>query len=343
MKLAIHNSNAGFHPRWIAYCEEKGIPYKVVNCYDNDIIQQLQDCDALMWHHTQTHPADILIAMQILFSLQHSGKKVFPDFNTNWHFDDKAGQKYLLEAIGAPLVPSYVFYKRQEALDWVEGTIFPKVWKLRGGAGSQHVRLIKSKQQAKKIIQQAFGKGFSQYHGWSNLQERWRKYRLGLTSLKDVLKGLVRLGYATEFSKVAGKERGYVYFQDFIPGNDSDTRIIVIGNNAFALKRFVRKDDFRASGSGNFKYEREVFDEHCIKIAFEVTKALSAQCMAYDFVFHDNVPMIVEISYGFSPSGYDDCPGYWDESLVWHDGRFNPYGWMVELMISSNQSNLFKK
>jgi len=27
IKLAIHHSNAGFHPRWVAYCEEQGIPF----------------------------------------------------------------------------------------------------------------------------------------------------------------------------------------------------------------------------------------------------------------------------------------------------------------------------
>ena len=41
-------------------------------------------------------------------------------------------------------------------------------------------------------------------------------------------------------------------------------------------------------------------------------------------------PKIVEISYGFSPEGYDPCPGYWDKNLTWHEGKFNPYGWMVE-------------
>ena len=96
----------------------------------------MDDCDALMWHHFQTNPKAILFAKQLLFALEQSGKKVFPDFRTGWHFDDKLGQKYLLEAIDAPLVPSYVFYDKKEALEWVQKTDFPKVFKLRGGAGS---------------------------------------------------------------------------------------------------------------------------------------------------------------------------------------------------------------
>lgn len=36
----------------------------------------------------------------------------------------------------------------------------PKVFKLRGGAGSQNVALIRSAKEGKEIIAQAFGKGF---------------------------------------------------------------------------------------------------------------------------------------------------------------------------------------
>src|SRR5690606_35021033 len=99
----------------------------------------------------------------LLVSLQTAGKKVFPDFNTVWHFDDKIGQKYLLEAIGAHLAPSYVFYSKKEALSWSETAVFPKVFKLRNGAGSDNVRLAKSREAAVRLINKSFNKGFKQY------------------------------------------------------------------------------------------------------------------------------------------------------------------------------------
>lgn len=113
MKIAIHYSEKGFHPRWVNYCEKNNIPYKRVDCYANDLIHQLQDCHALLWHHSHMNPKDVLIAKEILFALQHTGFRVFPNFYTNWHYDDKAAQKYLLEALGAPLVPSYVFFNKK--------------------------------------------------------------------------------------------------------------------------------------------------------------------------------------------------------------------------------------
>ena len=48
-----------------------------------------------------------------------------------------------------------------------------------------------------------------------NLKERLQKYRLGKTNIKDVAKGVVRLGYTTDFDKTAGKEKRLHLFSGF--------------------------------------------------------------------------------------------------------------------------------
>ncbi len=147
MKIAIHNKTESFSDRWILYCQENHVKFKLVNCYDSDIVAHLDDCQGLMWHWDENDYKAALFARQLTISLDKKGIKVFPDVNTAWHYDDKVGQKYLLEAAGAPLVQSYVFYSRQEALDWVNKTTFPKVFKLRCGAGSLNVSLVKTKKK----------------------------------------------------------------------------------------------------------------------------------------------------------------------------------------------------
>lgn len=329
--IGIQPAKGGFFKAWILYCEEKKIPYKIVDCYKNDIINQLADCTSFMWQFYHNNPKDVLFAKQLIYSLQMAGKNVFPNFNTCWHFDDKVGQKYLLEAIGAPLVPSYVFYTKKEAVEWINQTNFPKVFKLRGGAGSQNVLLVGNIEHALKLTKRAFGRGFNQYDAVGSLKERWRRYRLGKTNLKDVVKGLVRFVYPTDFARMHQREKGYVYFQEFIQNNTFDIRVVVVGDKAFAIKRMTRANDFRASGSGNIIYNKSEIDERCVQISFEVNKKINSQSIAYDFVFDsNNNPLIVEISYGYSPAGYYDCPGYWDHKMNWHEGKFNPYGWMVD-------------
>jgi hypothetical protein len=335
MLIAIHPSANSFSDRWIIYCQQNNIHYKIVNCYSNDIIVQLKDCIALLWHHHQGSPKDILFAKQLLYSLQQMGIAVFPDFNTGWHFDDKVGQKYLLEIAGVPAVATYVFYSKKDALQWVNAASFPKVFKLRGGAGSANVKLAKDQSAAIQLVNQAFGAGFSQYRAFDNLKERYRKYKKGKASAKDLLKGIIRFVMPPEYSKVSGKEIGYIYFQEFIANNDHDIRVIVIGDKAFAIKRMVRENDFRASGSGNILYDKELFDEGAIGLSFDIAKKLKTQCIALDYVYNNGSPLVVEISYGFSMVGYDPCPGYWDSNMQWHEGKFNPYGWMIEDMIQS--------
>lgn len=331
MKIAIYN-NKGFGSRWIEYCEKNNIPYKLVNPYESNVVEQVKGCDAFMWHHSHVDYRDVLFAKQLIFSLEAAGVKCFPDYHTTWHFDDKVGQKYLLEAIDAPLVSSFVFYTKKEALQWIGQTSFPKVFKLRGGAGAANVKLVHTVQEARKLVKKAFRRGFPQFDRMGYLKERYRKWREGKDSFVGVLKGIGRILFITDYAKMHHREKGYVYFQEFIPNNSFDIRVCVVGNHAFALKRLTRKGDFRASGSGNIIYDKSQIDDRCVKIAFDVNKKLKAQSVAYDFIYDkDNNPLIVEISYGYAVKAYDSCEGYWTEDLIWHEGsHFDFCGWMVD-------------
>lgn len=335
MKIAIHHSKISFSDKWISYCKENDIPFKIVNCYEDDIIQQLDDCDALMWHHYHLSERDILFAKQLLYSLEMSGKIVYPDFRTNWHFDDKLGQKYLLEAIDAPLVPSYAFYSKQEASKWAENAAFPKVFKLRRGSSSRNVRLVKSRKSAFNMINRAFGRGYKQYDAWDGISERWRLYKGGKANLKEVFDGFARLIYPIPYSRILGKDRGYIYFQDFIPDNTHDIRINYVFNKCFGTRRGVRPGDFRASGSWIVDMDISKIPEQAIKMAFDVAGKLKLQTAAFDFVLHNGKPLIVEVSYGFAYPPFQFELGYWDADLKYTPGKFNPFGWIVEGVVES--------
>lgn len=335
--IAIHYSKKDdFSIDWIEYCQKNKIPFKMVSCYDNDIVDQLKDSKVLLWHVDNLQFEDQIFAKYLILALNNTGIKVFPNQNTVWHFDDKVAQKYLLEAIGAPLVATYVFYNKKTALDWVIKTSFPKVFKLRKGGASVNVFLAKNRSHAIKLVNRAFGKGFPTLDMTTILKERYRKYKLGTESVLGLLKGIVRLFIGTPFKNMSSNEKGYIYFQEFLPNNDHDQRIIVIGNRAIGLKRMVRKKDFRASGSGEFYYDRELFDEECVKIAFEVSRKLGFQSMSYDFIYNEEgQPQIVEVSYGYSKNVYLPCPGYWDTNLNWHEGEIAAQDWIIEDVLYS--------
>ena len=339
MKIAIHEREGSFSERWIIYCNEKSIPYKIVNVFNTNIIDQISDCNILIWHHTHDIYRDKLLAKQLLFSLQISGKSVFPDFNTSFFFDDKVGQKYLLEANDIPHVPTYIFYTKKNALEWINKAKFPKVFKLRGGAGSSNVKLLKLKKEAVKYAKRAFGKGFQQYNTWEFFIDSCFNYVNGESSIKLVLFRLYKFLTTTLAWQIFPIEKGYFYLQDFIPNNNFDVRVVVIGNKAFAIKRMNRENDFRASGSGKIIYKKDEIDEQCIKISFDANKKIKSQCIAFDFVFDlNNKPLIIEMSFGFTPSAYDKCSGYWDSEMNWFEGRFKPYRWIINNLISSKNA-----
>lgn len=337
MKIGIHHSKGSYSEGWIDYCKEKGISYKIVDAYHTDIVKHLEDCDAFMWHHQHVSPTDTLFAKQLLFSLEQAGKVVFPNTLSTWHFDDKLGQKYLLEALNLPLINSFAFYSKEEALEWASRYQFPAVFKLRGGAGSANVRLAKNRQEAVSLIKKAFGKGFRQYDPTVLIKDAVLHLKNGEGNIRDIIKALAHYFYPYQIEKAKSREKGYVYFQEFIPDCKFDIRVQIVGDKCYAMARSVRKNDFRASGSGVIDLDGSKIPVSVIKLSFEIAEALKVQSLAIDFVPFNDTYLIAEICYAWGIAYGELDYGYWDSNLIWHQGRINPFEWMVELVLNSQK------
>ncbi len=334
MKIAIHNSKGGFADRWIEYCSQNAIDYILVDCFQNDILDHLkkEKVSHLMWHINHASSKDLMVFPYVMNAADYMGIKTFPNFNTRWHFDDKVAQKYLFESIGAPFVKSMVFYEKEEALKFLNTSELPLVAKLKRGAGSTNVKLINSKTEGEAYIQKLFSEGIvSTATALGNLDQKLRIAK----QIKDPIK-LARktIGFFKKNKRertLANAEKGYVYFQEFMPNNDFDTRIIVVGEIAFGIRRFNKENDFRASGSGKLDFDISKIDLETVKISFDVTKKIGGQCLAFDFVYDANKhPKIVEVCFGFSMKAYDSCPGYWKKDMSFVKGVFNPQSIMME-------------
>lgn len=319
--IAIHPREDSFSGRWIEYCKEHRVDYCLVDCYAPNIISRLENTSALLWHFSQGVAADLLMGRHVLNAAEILGLEVFPNRVTQWHFDDKIAQKYLLEAIRAPMAPAYAFFDLESARHWIESATFPKVFKLRRGSGSQNVYLVRTPGEAARLARKAFGFGFNPSGALLNSIAVWKVRQASRAGkLWKFLRTVPRkVRRRLAFDLLMGRERGYVYFQEFIPNNQFDTRVTVIGPRAFAFRRRVRAGDFRASGSGQIVYGREAIDPECLRTAFRVAQQLEAQSIAFDFV-HDpsGRALIVEVSFGYLPEAVYDCGGFWDPELAWH-------------------------
>ncbi len=268
------------------------------------------------------HDSHLQLARDLLPIIEHThGIKCYPNFNTGWHYDDKVKQYLLLRNIGFPMVKSWVFWERDAALEFVEQGSYPIVFKLRGGAGSQNVILVRNRQHARKLVERMFGRGVlpETFLDFGSVRyKHFNPYREFHHLFGTIYRWSKGLDTATSWQN----QKNYVLFQQFLPGNTWDTRVTIIGDRAFAFRRLVRKNDFRASGSGRIDYTPSEIDINCVEIAFQVSRKMGFQSMAYDFLRNEeDKPEFCEISYTYVSSAVRGCPGYWDANLAWHSGQ----------------------
>jgi hypothetical protein len=146
------------------------------------------------------------------------------------------------------------------------------------------------------------------------------------------------LGLRISINENWSRHQGYAYFQNFLPSNEFDTRITIIGGRAFGFVRYNRPDDFRSSGSGKIDFSPGKIDHNMLKIAFDVSNRLNLATMAFDFLYDsEKNPLINEMCCQFADWAVYECPGYWDNDLAWHDGHYWPqYFQLVDALQDEN-------
>ena len=84
----------------------------------------------------------------------------------------------------------------------------------------------------------------------------------------------------------------------------------MIGRSAYAFWRDNRPGDFRASGSHLIDYEADV-PEAVVRQCIEWSTCMGFDSMAYDIVFADDTPLVLEISYDYVASALASAPCHW--------------------------------
>ncbi len=344
MKIAIHfeAEKRNFCHGWIEACEYYGVEYSLINCFDSDIINKIRDIDYLMWHWYQSNFQANLLATPLLLSLELGGIKAYPNSKMALFFDNKLAQKYLFDSLNLNRINTYTFYDKQQANDWANTVHLPVVHKLKGGAGSVNVSLIKSRRKLKKLINCAFSRGLNNVNYLNVISDRLKRYRKSpsISGLVSIAGGIWY--FLTSSIRTNNKEKGYVYFQDF-HNNSFDIRIIVIGKRAIGIKRLNRKNSFKASGSGKIVFDHNQIPIDCVKMSFDAAKIIQTNIVAFDFLSVNGCWSFVEMSYGFASKYYQQCEGYWDTNLQWFDEQIIPERMMVKSLIDKINEEINSK
>jgi hypothetical protein len=329
MLIGIHVHRRGeigpFAQKYIQILEFNGIPWIKMDINDLDFLTKLGTCSHFIYHWGG-YPEHHQIARSIMPVVEKDLLiPVFPDYKTTWHHDDKIRQYFLLKAHGYPIIDSWIFWEKPQALYWLKNQAeYPLVFKLKSSAGSQDVVMVKDYLLARRITKRIFGQGILLGHVPGNFNLKIKDFKW-LRFFDKILKKAYRFYKGRDINLQWQREKNYVLFQKFLSGNEYDTRITVIGNRAFGFRRFNRKNDFRSSGSGKINYEIDKIDRDFIRIAFDISTKLGFQSMAYDFLWEEyQKPALCEMSYTYLDIAVYRCPGYWDNNLKWHEGNFWP-------------------
>lgn len=331
MKIAIlFDKNDKLHSTnwsipWLEYCIEHELDHEIINPFVHGVIKKLLEFDIVLWHYSNYSFRDMLIAKNILFSLEEQGKKVFPSFRDAWHYDDKLAETYLLESVNAPIPKSYYYYDIESLKLDIDKFSFPIIAKLRNGSGSHNVEMIKSKQELLSYGKKMFTSGINSapslfYKASSNIKSS-KSLKTFINRAKRIPEFLITLSNAKKFNV----ERGYVYLQEFVPNDGCDFKIVVVGNKLSFIGRNIRKGEFRASGGGDLFYDNNRVTKDVIESAFNISDTLGFQCMGYDYVVNSKTQkgIIIEISYGFSHQALLSAGGYFDRNGKWYDEPLN--------------------
>jgi len=314
------------------------LPYLLIDPNSDTLVDELKSCSHLIFRHSMGDTDKLIYDSVFNIANNVLNLKCFPDYEIYWPHENKIKEYYLLKSHNVPVLESRVIWNYRHADAFLKETSFPVVAKLPKGAGSSNVIIIKSVREGKTIINQIFNEGvrLRRLKSRSNLASfsKMGIYKYGRLRLKSNLidKGLIEDKREYPQWQI---QKDTILFQRFLPGNEFDTRITVIGNRAFGFRRFVRENDFRASGSGKIDMDTTKIDRRCVKIAFDVSEKLNFSTMAYDFIYDTNKePWINEISYGFIDSVLQRCTGFWDKEFIWHNKQNWPQYYQLSDFLS---------
>ncbi|MDB9153762.1 ATP-grasp domain-containing protein [Parabacteroides distasonis] len=332
----LHSTNyANF---WAEYAEKECLQYEIVDLLaEENPINVLKHYDCLLWHFDNYNYEEMLEARSILYTAKKIGLNIFPNFNEAWHFDDKIAQMYLLQSINAPIPESQVFYDFGSLKTSIKNGMisFPIVAKLRTGSGSHNVKLIKTKSQLLQYGRKMFGRGFKPapsliYKTSSNIRSShdWVTFKAKAKRIPEFLRTLSN-------AKKFPREKGYVYLQEFIPNDNFDMKVVILGDKCTGFYRPVRSHDFRASGGGQFVDDPSIFTEQIIRSAFAVADALKMRCVGFDYVIDTRTGegKIIEMSYGFAHNVMG-AGGYFDRNCIWHDEPISGPVEIIKMMLN---------
>lgn len=328
-KFAILRNEDPFdHLLWVKACEEfvNRIDFKVIDitkenwlqvikCYSPDLLLVKPSGKTSLFRTLYVERLEILVDV-----LNYPS---FPSINEVRIYENKRFFAYWAQANKIPHPKTWVFYNQKEALSAMSAFDLPLVGKMNIGASGNGVRILRTKNEVKTYINDAFNKGLKSRTGpklskGKLFSRAWQKFRHPhellnrLTTYKDITSDI---------------QKGFVILQQYIP-HEYEWRAVVIGDSYFAHKKLVYGE--KASGSLIKKYENP--PQVLLDFVRSLTDRHQFQSVSIDFfepVYGTYLVNEIQCIFGQSDPYQmlvDDKPGRYTHrngAWVFEEGDFN--------------------
>lgn len=236
-------------PRWTKYrrfLENNSFPHEIYNIHTHDWLEKAARFDVVMGF-----PLDKIWWLQetrqkFHFLETYMGKFTYPSTAHINLYEDKLLEMYIAKSFDIPAAKSFISHDRKDAMEQLASLKYPLIAKIIPASGSVGVEMLKTPVQARRFVEQVFS-------------NNGRKTHMAVFRQKD-----------------------YVFFQEFIPNDGYDIRVIITGERAFGYYRKVLQGDFRASGMN--QVEKRALPAEAVRIARQVNKIIRSPMLVVDFV-----------------------------------------------------------
>lgn len=221
-----------------------------------------------------------------------------------------------LEMIGAEVIPGYKYLRAHHNKTFMEilrdiSTFDDKDIKSTYFGSYEDFKANEEKLKYPLVLKSAFGATGKTVTLISSTKEALKKTKRFSSSkslfydFRDFVRNLRHKGYVME-----SRHRKKFIVQNLIPGMDRDYKILVFGKKFYVLERKVKKNDFRASGSGLIGYTKDLPDG-MLDYAMKFFKHQNLPFFAMDVAFNGSGFTLIEFqALYFGSHTLDTAPYY---------------------------------
>ena len=277
----LENEDPASSYKWKLACEKAGVKFDIIKLHQNDWLERIRAREysfCLLKPPGEIEPFKQLYDERVYIIVKVLGIKTFPSYEEAYIYENKKLLSYFLKARKIPHPKTFVFYEKNDALQFVNDTEFPIVAKTSIGASGTGVKIIHTREQAVRYVKKAFSrKGIRRRFGPNRVTGTPKKwFNKAIRSPSYFIKKLQQY-----MKRNNDTQKWYVLFQEYIP-HDFEWRVTRIGESYFAHKK-VKVGD-KASGSKGIDYVKP--PEKLLNFVKKTCDENNFKCMSID-LFED--------------------------------------------------------